>query len=277
MTLPVLPHGALPPPPNAQNTQRPSDGPLAQELASLWTETQKRIWNPKYLWSHFQLRRKFDLNFLQPHEFRLLIPPGVLTHCQQCETICCTGQNSRVSLNLIDIARLIDANLETFIQPAPHKAIPSMQKRAAQQDAEASIFYHAFPVLRRDETLTCSLLTPNLQCGAFPHWPLSCERYPFAINLVEKTVFWAKGCGHQELHYEPEAHLRTRQLFHAALDAYNQRIKDAAMLYLAMPELSQLGLLKYLHLEGYLGKQAHKYATLNAENALADDVTQTLK
>ena len=203
------------------------------------------------------------------------MPPGVLTHCQQCETICCTGNHSRVSLNLIDIARLVDADLESFIQTGPHQTNSKFQKRPAQQDAEASIFYHAFPVLLRDETQTCALLKPNLQCGAFPHWPLSCERYPFAINLVEKTVFWAKGCGHQELHYEPNAHLRTRQLFHAALDAYNQRIKDAAMLYLAMPELSKLGLLKYLHLEGHLGKKAKKWTAINAESALTDDEVQT--
>ncbi len=277
MSLPVLPHGALSPPPNARHSKRPSDGPLARALEGLWLETQKRIRNPRYLWSHYRLRRQFDLSFLQPHQFRLLVPPGVLTHCQQCENICCTGNHSRVSLNLIDIARLVDANLEDFIQTGPHQSISHTPKRPAQRDAEASIFYRAFPVLVRDETQTCALLKSNLQCGAFPHWPLSCERYPFAINLEEKTVFWAKGCGHQELHYEPEAQLRTRQLFHAALDAYNQRIKDAAMLYLAMPELSELGLLKYLHLKGDLGKKAKKCAVVSVESALTDDEVQRRK
>ena len=66
--------------------------------------------------------------------------------------------------------------------------------------------------------------------------------------------------------------MRTRQLFHAALEAYNQKVKDAMMLYFTMPELAQLGILKHLKLDGFLGKQAEKFVALNAESALNDDV-----
>ena len=200
-----------------------------------------------------------------------MVPSGYLTDCQQCENICCTGPNSRVSLNLLDIARLMDAKLEAFIEPPPHQSAPNKYKKMAQHDAEDSIFFTSFPILKRDETQTCALLTKDLQCGAFPHWPLSCERYPFAINLIDKTVFWAQGCGYQELHYEADAHLRTRQLFHAALEAYNQKVKDAMMLYFTMPELAQLGVLKYLKLDGALGKQAKKLVALIVESASNDD------
>ena len=47
--------------------------------------------------------------------------------------------------------------------------------------------------------------------------------------------------------------LANKTTFHAALEAYNQKVKDAMMLYFTMPELAQLGILKHLKLDGFLG------------------------
>ena len=257
-SLPILPHGPLHKEQPYSSAKRPSDGDRADRLHELWPIAQKRLWDPRYLWSHLQLKRTFHLDFLKPHEFRLMVPSGVLTHCEQCENICCTGSHSRVSLNLLDIARLLDAKLNEHIKRAPHDIEQQHAKQAAQEDAEASFFFKAFPLLKRDNTHTCSLLQENLHCGAFPHWPLSCERYPFSVNLMNKTVFWAKGCEHQELHHEPEAHARSRQMYHAALQSYNQRIKDVVMLHMVMPELAALGVIDFLKLQGHLGRKAQR-------------------
>ena len=52
--------------------------------------------------------------------------------------------------------------------------------------------------------------------------------------------------------------MRGRQLFHAAIETYNQRIRDVVLLYVAMPELAQMGLLQHLSLNGAMEKKRLK-------------------
>lgn len=257
--LPVLPHGPLPAQTAERLLSRPSDGPIAARLADLWPIAQKRLWQPRYLFQHLTLRMSYDLNFLKPHRFKLLVPPHQITDCDACAEVCCAGPTSRVSLGLLDLARLLDAGLEHAIQKGPHAGVnPSPPKLPAQRQSEESLFFQAFPILKRDKTQTCSLLQDNLTCGAFPAWPMSCERYPFAVNLENRTVFWAKGCTSLQTVYEPETLVRGRQLFHAALETYNQRIRDVVLLHVAMPELHRMGLLDYLTLRGRLATRQKK-------------------
>ncbi|MBL92171.1 MAG: hypothetical protein CMH56_10245 [Myxococcales bacterium] len=256
--LPILPHGTTAKPLQSGPLQRPSDGPTTHKLFDLWEEAQKRLWKPKFWWQNLMLRKGFDLTFIKPHEFRLLVPAHQLTDCDNCTEVCCTGPNSRVSLGLLDQARLIDAGLSHAIQQGPHGVNDSANKLWAQSASEESLFFRGFPVLKRDATQTCALLNENLSCGAFPHWPMSCERYPFAVNLENKTVFWAEGCASLHEVHEPEALLRGRQLFHAAIETYNQRIRDVILLYVAMPELADMGLLRHLSLHGTLERRRKK-------------------
>ena len=91
-------------------------------------------------------------------------------------------------------------------------------------------------------------------CSLYPSWPLSCARYPYALDLQSKVVFYAKGCTSTRDSLElpvAEAPLRVRALVRAVVDAYNERIKDVILLALAKPELAELGLTQHLRLDQF--------------------------
>ena len=68
-------------------------------------------------------------------------------------------------------------------------------------------------MLARDQTGTCALLTADRTCGAFPSWPLSCARYPYALDLQRRVVFWAKGCGSSTVLPSGEAPENIKRLY----------------------------------------------------------------
>ena len=82
-------------------------------------------------------------------------------------------------------------------------------------------------------------LDKNLRCTLHPHWPTSCERFPYSLSAVRREVVWGTRCGVQRR--EPTA-ARSDELFHAAVAAYNERIKDAVLLTHARSALDALGL-----------------------------------
>jgi Fe-S-cluster containining protein len=236
MTLPIV----------GQLEHKP--GPLEEKLAALWPIARGRL----YRWGHLRqtlaLRRRFSLSLLHVGQLKVAIPQGKLPDCESCEDICCTGPNAIVSLRLRDIAALVDAGLERFIE-SERPQVPVKEPTWARREADGSVFHQAFPVLARDATGTCALLTEDRRCGAFPAWPLSCARYPYALDLQSRVVFWAKGCASTTIVSSSEAPVRVRALLRAVVDAYNERVKDAVRLSMAREELEALGLLKYVKLE----------------------------
>jgi Fe-S-cluster containining protein len=223
-------------------------GPLEAALAALWPVAKARLYRYGHLRRSLALHRRFHLRFLRLGELKVAVPAGQAPDCESCVEICCTGPNALVSLRLRDIAALTDAGLERAIA-SERPAAEAKDHSWARREADGSVFHQVFPVLLRDATDTCSLLTEDRRCGAYPAWPLSCARYPYALDLQSKVVFWAKGCGSSTVLPASDAAPRVRALVRAVVDGYNERVKDAVLLALARAELGELGLLKHLRLE----------------------------
>lgn len=235
-------------------------GPLERSVSDLWERTRFRLHSPRYLWTWLDLRRRFDLRLVRPQSVKVMVPRGLIPDCESCVDICCTGPNAIVSLRLTDIAALVDAGLEsamTHERPAGEREAASQkQKSWARLEADWSLFHRAFPVLKRDVTGTCSLLTAQRTCGAYPSWPLSCARYPYAFDVLNNRVFLAKGCdSHRELTLD-DVPGSVRRLVDNSVRAYNERVKDVILLHVALEELAALGLVKHLQLEGRLARRA---------------------
>jgi Fe-S-cluster containining protein len=241
-------------------------GSLNKDLEELWKKAKGRVYQPGYLVKTFRLRRYFELRSIQLHEVKVEILKSQVPDCDNCVDICCTGPNAVVSLRLSDIARLVDAGLsQHIVRPRPDatdegkvqgKRLPVFSR--ASHDLKESLYSRVFPVLSRDKTGTCTLLDENRLCGAYPGWPLSCARYPFALDADNKRMFWAAGCGEKTLLPATETAGRVRDLVEACLRSYNERIKDVVLLHVALPELFDMGFFEFLNFEGYLAREAGK-------------------
>lgn len=242
--LPIVDQAQHPPPPH-------QPGVKERALAELWPIARARVDSLKHWRETLALRRRFSLRMLRLGELKVAIPQGQTPDCESCVEICCTGPNAIVSLRLRDIAALVDAGLDKYIVPATGERTPLVGKERrratwARRELDDSVFHRAFPVLARDATQTCALLTEDRMCGAFPAWPLSCARYPYALDLQLKTVFYAKSCRSTQVLPSGEAPLKVRELMLAVVDAYNERVKDAVLVHMARRELRDLGLAQHL-------------------------------
>lgn len=218
-------------------------GRRVKALDALWADARFRLYQPRHVLTWLRLKQQFDLRFVRFSELTLKMPIGAVPDCAACENVCCTGPDAVVSLRLRDIATLLDADLGHAIGPAPSRDAWQKGQTAASSENAASWFYKGFPALVRDKTGTCTLLGTDLSCTAHPHWPVSCARYPYALNLVDKTVFWARGCEDYTVVPSKEAPAATRALLKAVVDSYNERIKDLILVHVAPRELHELGLL----------------------------------
>lgn len=243
--LPVLdasPPPAAPPPP----------GPKETALRALWPVAVARLRRPRGWLSWARLARRYDLRFLHAHQLAVRIPEGLVPDCASCVDVCCTGENAVVGLRLLDVARLEDAGLARFVV---HERPTGAAQEAswARREADASVFHRVFPVLARDRTGTCGLLTEDRLCGAYPAWPLSCARYPYALDLWNRSIFYAKGCASRELLPYADAAPKIRRLVDAVVQSYNERVKDVVLIHVARRELEEIGLARHLRL-GELGR-----------------------
>lgn len=230
-------------------------GPTEKALSALWQQTRYRLHSPRYLWTWLELRRRFDLGLVRASSLKVMVPRGLVPDCESCLDLCCTGPNAVVSLRLTDVAALKDAGLERYMTHE-RPLLDDDRKTWARLEADWSVFHRAFPVLQRDATGTCALLTEDRMCGAYPAWPLSCARYPYALDVLHGRVFLAKGCdSHRSLSLD-DAPDTIRRLVDNAVHAYNERVKDVILLHIALEELHQLGLVQHLKLEGRLKKRA---------------------
>jgi len=214
-------------------------------LRALWEKTRYRPYLPGNWWKRWRLSQNYELSFVHLKDMQIAIASGVVPDCENCLEVCCAGPNSIVSLRLSDIARLVDAGLEDYIVRPRLAASPRQLSQHLLSNKNG--FDQMFPTLLRDESGTCSLLGKNLSCQAYPNWPISCARYPYALDVVRHIVFFAGGCKYRKkAPSDPRAVSKARYLAHAAVECYNERIKDIIMLSFAEKELTELGLTKYL-------------------------------
>ncbi len=223
------------------------EGPVERALDALWRLKRPHFYTLRNVPTMLRLRRRFSLTLLSLDKLKVAVPRGQVPDCDNCVDLCCTGPDAVVSLRLRDIAVLMDLGRAAHI--AWDRPATTTMKGVARREADDSVFHRAFPILLRDATGTCSLLTEDRLCGIFPSWPLSCARYPYALDLRNGVIFYAKGCRTTRLADPSEAPLHVRRLVRAVVDAYNARVRDVVLLAMAKDELRALGLLAHVKLD----------------------------
>lgn len=223
-------------------------GPLEQALRGLWTRrVRARLLHPRHWLDLVHLRRHYDPVELRAGELQRDFPVGRLPDCENCEDGCCTGPSRVVLLRLVDVAALVDAGLQDMIsQDKPAFARRELARSPALADMLHSDAWQQLPVLRQDATRTCMMLTADGRCGAHPFWPLSCARFPYSVDVWNQRVFYAASCRSAVQDVSRPGRRRETQLVDAAVDAYNQRLRDAVLMRVARAELTELGLDRFV-------------------------------
>jgi len=220
--------------------------PTVDRLEELWEAvTERPLWAPPNLGRYLRLRWHMRLGLLDPGRVRLRGPVGKLNDCDACTDICCVGPRATVQLRLRDIAALIDIGRTDLItHDRPKFSEAQLRERPALRRNVDSQAWSIFPVLRRDSMAACAALSTEGKCGLFPNWPLSCARFPYALHADEEEVFFSARCDSYWI--RPDAAEPVGQMVAAAVEAYNQRIKDRVLLEYAADQVEALGLLTFI-------------------------------
>jgi Fe-S-cluster containining protein len=220
--------------------------PTVEALDTLWQEvSSKPLYAPRTLSKYLKLRYKMSLRQVDAKQVEVIAPLGKVNDCSSCTDICCVGPHSTVSLRLQDIAALIDLGRDDLItMEKPDFPEHTRAKRSALRKTLASTGWRTFPVLKKDSMGACAALGRDGQCGLFPHWPLSCARFPYSLHSNCREVFYSQRC--DAFWIRQDAREVVSEMVVKAVDAYNARIRDAVLLSYAPQRLDELGLLKYL-------------------------------
>lgn len=221
-------------------------GPNEEALAALWRARAPHFYSPRNIVRQLRLRRRFDLTPVRLEKLQVAIPTAQVPDCDSCLDLCCTGENAVVSLRLRDIAVLMDLGRTDLISHERPPPPPKDKTTWARREADGSVFHTAFPVLARDATGTCRALTEERLCGLWPSWPLSCARYPYALDRRHGVIFYAAGCRSTRIAPVEEAPIAVRALVRGVVDAYNERLRDVLLLAFAREALREQGLLRWV-------------------------------
>ena len=218
------------------------------ELDALWAPLEsgwQRLFS-RIAVKELTLRASFDLDLLAPARIANRVASGMIPDCPNCQDVCCAGLENVVSLRLRDIATLIDAGrTEVISRKKPRFPEAMLASRPALRELVASELFRTLPVLKQTGELhVCSALSDDLRCTLHPHWPLSCERFPYSLNAFRKQVVWGSRC--QSMKRAPEHAPRSSAMFGAAVQTFNERVRDAVLLAHARQEHERLGIGKYL-------------------------------
>lgn len=224
------------------------DGAVVTALDALWAKHRSgwRRLLSRGIVTELSLRASFDLDLLVPTRIANTIASGTIPDCASCDDICCAGLENVVSLRLVDVARLIDAGRTDLIATKKPRFPESMfRTRPALYELMGSELYRTLPVLRQiTDRRICAALQPDMTCGLHPHWPLSCERFPYSLSAVRRRIVWGERCGSKVR--DPEHAERSEALAAAAVKTFNERVRDAVLLAHARPALDAMGIGAFL-------------------------------
>ncbi len=222
--------------------------PTVRALAALWDEVRGRaLWAPPHFFTYLRLRWRMRLGLLDVARVRRVAPPGKVSDCSACTDLCCIGRHSTVLLRLRDIAVLMDlGKTELVAQERPRFTPDELASRPALRRQVGSAGWRRFPVLAQNGFGACRALTDEGQCSLYPYWPLSCARFPYALHLEAKEVFFSRRCGSFWLRGDGKAEERILAMTVATVASYNERIKDEVLLAYAPQRLAELGILEFL-------------------------------
>lgn len=173
------------------------------------------------------------------------VPKGMVPDCPKCTQICCAGLENLVSLRLVDVATLLDVGRADLISRTKPRFPPSLvQRRPALFELAGSELFRTLPVLRQiGPDRRCAALTDDDRCSLHPHWPVSCDRFPYTM-VQGRRVVWGSRCPSKQ--QAPQWAERGQQMFARAIDVYNERIRDAVLIHHARRELDSIGIGEFL-------------------------------
>lgn len=222
------------------------DLPTVRALDDLWASVSERpLWAGGRFFTYLKLRRKMRLGFVAPEQFTSIVPDGKVNDCSSCFELCCVGKNQTVSLRFRDIAMLMDidrTNLITHAKPAFDQA--TQEARPALARTVASEAWQRFPVLKQNSYGKCEALNDDGKCTLYPHWPTSCARFPYALEISTSTITYSPRC--RSFWIRPDAGEKIEAMKVAAVAAYNERVKDLVLLAYAPEKLAELGLTRFI-------------------------------
>lgn len=226
----------------------PTKGPVERGLDTLWhtyASGWRRLLSKRAL-RELALRARFDTELLLPAKIANRVSTGLVPDCPSCQNTCCAGFENVVSLRLRDIAVLVDVERTDLIATAkPRFPQTLLDERPGLRALVDSLLWRTLPVLRQEGPLRrCAALDDDLRCSLHPHWPTSCERFPYSLSAARREVVWGTRCQSKVL--RPEHRARSRELFDAAVAAYNERIRDAVLLEYERDRLDDLGIGAFL-------------------------------
>jgi Fe-S-cluster containining protein len=108
----------------------------------------------------------------------------------------------------------------------------------------ASEAWRRFPVLVKNSFGACKALSDEGKCTLYPHWPTSCARFPYALDLDAGELTYSARC--RSFWIRGDAGEKISGMKLAAVAAYNERIKDLVLLAYAPGQLESLGLRRFL-------------------------------
>jgi Fe-S-cluster containining protein len=231
----------------AQSDRRPSpELPTVAALDRLWhLVTRRPLWAPPHFFRYLRLRAENRLTLIDFDRVSLLTHHWKINDCACCTDICCVGKRSTVLLRLRDIAMLMDLGRTDLISSAkPTFSADELAARPALRRNISSRAWSTFPVLAQDRRGACRALTDQGKCALYPHWPLSCARFPYAFHAGGSLVFFSPRC--RSFWIRNDVADRVNAMARAAVAAYNERIKDVILLAYARERLGELGLLGHL-------------------------------
>lgn len=222
--------------------------PTVAALDALWARVASRpLWAPPHFFRYLALRLRTRLTRLDPARVAVRAPPGMVNDCKSCRDNCCIGPRSTVLLRLRDLAVLVDLGREDMIVPdAPSFTAAELSARPALRRQVASESWRIFPKLRQNRFNACAALGDDGRCSLYPHWPLACARFPYALDLGRREVFYSRRCDSFWIRNDGRADARVTDMKVAAVAAYDERVKDLVLLAYAREELDCLGLGRYL-------------------------------
>lgn len=225
-----------------------SSGRAQGALDRLWDQHRsglRRLFSAG-LYRELMLRSSFDLDLLAPAQIANRVRRGTIPDCERCDDVCCVGLENLVSLRLQDIAVLMDIGRTDLIQRKKPRFPPALLAEKPHLEAlTRSELWRTLPVLRQvGESRICAALSPSLRCSLHPHWPLSCERFPYSLKVARREVVWGRRCPSQK--HAPEYAERSQAMFEAAVETYNERVRDAVLLVHARAQLDRLGIGAFL-------------------------------
>jgi Fe-S-cluster containining protein len=220
--------------------------PVLAQLNTLWREVvERRLFKLRYFLLDLYLHSKYDLRLIAPEKVQLKIDPLEVPDCSACPRNCCCGAENTVSLRLTDIARLMDAGLEEYIDKDNKVNIEReiLEKHPGITRNIQSDTWRKFPVLKRVNDI-CPLLSKDKKCTIYNVRPLTCRRYPYMLMDNMKEVRFSRHCINPKTIKDLDVY--AREHFDSAIASYNEKVKDLILIHHARKELAELGIGKYL-------------------------------